>query len=268
MKIVAVDDDQLSLDLICELARQALPDANISRFQSAQEAYEYLSLGVICDVLFLEAETEGKTGLEFARRVRMSRPDLNLIFMNASPDYAAEAMELHASGYLLKPASLSAVKRELSDLRYQPGQSHGPQKRVRAQCFGNFELFVDGRAVRFKYNKTRELMAFLIDRCGAVCTGPEIAATLWEEDMEEHREYLKSLIRDLTQALSALGCENILEKQRGGLGVRPDLIDCDFYNWKRGLTDGLNTYRGEYMSQYSWGEFTNAGQLAAPGSLN
>lgn len=267
MKIVAVDDEQLCLDLVSGLIQEAVPDARIACFLSAQEAYEYLSMGVACDVLFLEPETENKNGIELARRIRMSRPEINLIFTAASAEYAQEALELHASGYLLKPVSLSALKRELSDLRYQPGQSQGPQKRVRAQCFGNFELFADGRAVSFKYKKTRELVAYLIDRCGAVCTAPEIMATLWEEDAEEHPEYLKSLLRDLNKTLSELGCENILEKQRGGIGIRPDLIDCDFYNWKRGLTDGLNTYRGEYMSQYSWGEFTNAGQLSAPSLL-
>lgn len=267
MKLIAVDDDALCLDLIRELIKDALPEAQLAGFSNAQEAYDYLSMGVSCDVLFLDPATEGRTGLEFARRVRMSRPELNLILTASSTEYAAEAMELHASGYLLKPLSIAAVKRELSDLRYQAGVSRGPQKRVHAQCFGNFELFVDGRAVRFKYKKTRELVAYLIDRCGAVCTGGEISATLWEEDMEEHPEYLKSLIRDLTKTLAELGCDNILEKQRGGIGIRTELIDCDFYNWKRGITDGLNTYRGEYMSQYSWGEFTNAGQLATSGTL-
>lgn len=268
MKIVAVDDEALCLDLICELIQEAVPDARVSHFLSAQEAFDYLSMGAPCDALFLDICMAEMTGLTFVQRIRMSRPGLNVIFTTASTDYAVEAMELHASGYLVKPVSLAAVKRELSDLRYQSGAGKGPKKRVRAQCFGNFELFADGRVVRFKYKKTRELVAYLIDRCGAICTGPEITATLWEEDMNEHPEYLKSLVRDLTKTLSALGCANILERQWGGLGIRTDLIECDFYNWKRGITEGLNTYRGEYMSQYSWGEFTNAGQFSGSNELD
>lgn len=266
LKIVAVDGEKASLELLCELIGTAVQDAEIARFLSAREAFSHINAND-CDVLFVDIATENMTGLELARRVRMTKPGLNVILMSASKEYALEAMELHASGYLIKPLSPAAIKRELSDLRYTPGAAHAPEKRVRAQCFGNFEIFVDGRAVRFKYKKTRELIAYLIDRCGAICTGPEITATLWEEDMDEHPAYLKSLMRDLTKTLAELGCENILEKQWGGLGIRTDLIECDYYNWKRGYTAGINTYRGEYMSQYSWGEFTNAGQMSSHGML-
>ena len=267
LKIIAADDEPRCLDLLCDLIYHAVPNAQVEKFLSAQKAYDHLS-ATECNVLFLDVCMEGMTGLELAKRIRMSNPTLNVIFTTASNEFTAEAMELHASGYITKPLSLASVKKELNDLRYKPGEGYGQEKRVRAQCFGNFELFADGRVVRFKYKKTRELVAYLIDRCGAVCTGPEITATLWEEDTKEQPEYLKSLIRDLTKTLSALGCENIIEKQWGGLGIRTDLIECDFYNWKRGITEGLNTYRGEYMSQYSWGEFTNAGQFSSSHELS
>lgn len=267
MKIVAVDEESLCLDVLCALLQEIIPEVRVSRFMSAQEAFEYLSMGAKCDVLFLDPATENRAGLKLAHRVQNSRPEINLIFTAYTEEFAMEALQTHASGYLLKPISAGALKRELGDLRHEPGTVRGSGKRVRAQCFGNFELFVDGHAVKFKYRKTRELAAFLIDRCGAVCTGAEIMATLWEEDMKEHPEYLKSLIRDLTGTLKSLGCENILEKQWGGIGIRPDMIDCDFYNWKRGNTEGLNNYRGEYMSQYSWGEFTNAAQFSSSQEL-
>lgn len=267
LNIIAVDDDRLCLDNLCEMIPGAAPSAHVERFTSAQQAYDYLCAGNKCDVLFVDLAMEGGKGLELARRARMATPGLNVIAATPTGDFAAEAMELHASGYIVKPVTFTAVKRELDDLRYTPGGRYEPGKRVRAQCFGNFELFVDGRAVRFKYKKTRELIAYLIDRCGSICTGPEITAALWEEDMEEHPAYLKSLIRDLTKTLTELGCEEILEKQWGGLGIRTDLIECDYYNWKKGITAGINTYRGEYMSQYSWGEFTNAGQMSSSGLL-
>ena len=261
LKIVIADTDPHSAELLCSCIRQAVPGAGTERFLSAQEALGYLSREA-CDVLFIDADMEDGKGRELVRRLRMSRPGLNVILTAASDASAGFAMEQHASGYIRKPVTPEAVQREMNDLRYPADAAAGQAKRIRAQCFGNFELFADGRVIRFKYKKTRELVAYLIDRCGAVCSGPEIMATLWEEDMKEHPEYLKSLIRDLNRTLTELGCENILEKQWGGLGIRPELIECDFYNWKRGLRSGLNTYRGEYMSQYSWGEFTNAAQFS------
>ena len=266
LKIFAVDSDSLALDSLCALINKLLPGTEVKRFLSTGQAYTAVS-ETDCDVLFVNILMEDKTGLELARRVRLIKSTLNIIFTVDSVAYAFEAMNLHASGYLIKPYTEAAVEKELKDLRYTEDERRAFDKRVRAQCFGNFELFVDGRAVRFKYKKTRELVAYLIDRCGSICTGPEITAVLWEEDMEEHPAYLKSLVRDLMKTLTELGCENIIEKQWGGLGIRTDLIECDYYNWRRGDKEGINTYRGEYMSQYSWGEFTNAGQMSSSGML-
>ena len=263
LKIAVAGSKKQAPDTLYRRIQEAAPDAECVCFLSLEEAGRFL-LQEDCDVLFACADAEEEKVLSLLERVRLHLPALNILLSAEGGAYALAALRLHASGYLVEPFSAADIRRELQDLRYPVGTA-GREKRVRAQCFGNFELFVDGRAVRFKYKKTRELAAYLIDRCGAVCSGPEIGAVLWEEDIEEHPEYLKSLVRDLTSTLSSLGCEGILEKQRGGLGIRPDLIECDFYNWKRGISGGLNTYRGEYMSQYSWGEFTNAGEFSRSG---
>lgn len=41
--------------------------------------------------------------------------------------------------------------------------------------------------------------------------------------------------------------------------VSLDKIACDYYNWMQGDIEAINAYQGEYMSQYSWGEFTLGG---------
>jgi hypothetical protein len=42
------------------------------------------------------------------------------------------------------------------------------------------------------------------------------------------------------------------------IAVVPDEIDCDYYDWLKGKPAAINAYRGEYMVQYSWSEFTNS----------
>ncbi|MBP3319128.1 MAG: hypothetical protein J6K94_03895, partial [Ruminiclostridium sp.] len=54
--------------------------------------------------------------------------------------------------------------------------------RLRVQTFGNFELFVDGQPVVFKYSRTKEIVALLINNRGAQTTNGEIIASLWEDD--------------------------------------------------------------------------------------
>ena len=43
---------------------------------------------------------------------------------------------------------------------------------------------------------------------------------------------------------------------RGGVGG--DGVDCDFYDFLRHVPCAVNSYRGEYMTQYSWAEITTA----------
>lgn len=145
LNIIAVSGDRLCLDTVCAFIHDTLPDARIERFFSAQEAYDRLTARGECDVLFVDVAMEDGKGLTLARRARMADPALNVVCLAADGTYAADAMELHASGYLVQPLTLTVVKRELDDLRYVPGQKNEAVKRVRAQCFGNFELFVEDR---------------------------------------------------------------------------------------------------------------------------
>ncbi|MEG2139135.1 MAG: two-component system response regulator, partial [Oscillospiraceae bacterium] len=61
------------------------------------------------------------------------------------------------------------------------------------------------------------------------------------------------------------GVDKCIRKQRGMMSVSPDQIACDYYSWMQGDIVAINAYRGEYMSQYSWGEFTLGGiEMTAP----
>ena len=44
----------------------------------------------------------------------------------------------------------------------------------------------------------------------------------------------------------------------GVLRVNPDTFACDAYAFYSGDNTTVNSYRGEYMNQYSWASMTNA----------
>ena len=86
-----------------------------------------------------------------------------------------KAFELHATGYLMKPVTAEDIRRELTFLYKDSGRD----KRVRVQTFGGFDVFVDGKPLEFKRSKSKELLAYLIDRHGANVTTGELCAALW-----------------------------------------------------------------------------------------
>ena len=134
---------------------------------------------------------------------------------------------------------------------------------LKVQCFGSFEVFWRGKPLLFSRKKTRELFAYLVDRKGAMCSSGEIAAAIWEEDgdIKSIKTHIRVLISDLRKTLANIGKEDVVIRQRGQVAINTDKLDCDYYRMLEGDMNALNTFKGEYMTQYSWAEIT-AGQLA------
>jgi two-component SAPR family response regulator len=184
------------------------------------------------------------------------KPDIHIIFVTGYSQYAVEAFSIHATGYLLKPVTEDAVSRELTFI-YRERQ---PKRRIEIKTFGGFDLYVDGQLVRFGRAKSKELLAYLVDRNGATCTNGEMLAVLWEDkpDTASLHSHLRNLIFDLSHTLEDAGVTGLLIRGRSTLALDTSKVDCDYYNFLRGSRSATNSYRGEYMTQYSWAEVTRS----------
>ena len=249
MKIIAVDDERIALEGLMDAISEAAPAAELNGFEYPEDALAFVD-DHECNIAFLDVEMAEMSGVELAEQLKRRNPDINIIFATGFEEYRKEAYDLHASGYLTKPVTVEKVKRELADLRRPIVKN----ERMRVQAFGNFEVFVDDIPIAFKYSKTKELLAYLIDRKGALCTLGELQAVLFE-DGGNHESYMKSMRRDLIGILTLLGCENAIAQQRGKLGVIPERVECDYYDWCNGKVKNT-VWQGEYMVQYSWSEYT------------
>ena len=255
MKILAVDDENLMLERLCRCIKEAKPDSEVIAFRRAAEALEYTKKQHI-DVAFLDIHMRNMDGMELAKQIKLINPKINIIFATSYTDYIYDAVsEVRCSGYIMKPVTTEQILKELENLRNSIEDIINVKVFVR--CFGNFDVFVNGEALYFDSAKAKELLAYLVDRNGAVCTNGEISATLWEDD-EDHYSYLKKCKKTLNKILTDAGCEDILVSFRGSVGVNKEKFKCDYYDWLDGKAGGINAYHGEYITQYSWGEITNA----------
>lgn len=257
MRIIAVDDEKIALEALMSAIVKAEPHAELHGFRNGNSALKHVEEQPV-DVIFLDIEMKGIGGIELARKLSGINPRLNIIFTTGYSDYALEAVGLHCSGYIMKPVTADKVRTELDRLRY-PVPEDSPRLFIRT--FGNFEVFLDGKPLNFKYQKSRELLAYLIDRRGALCRNQEIITVLWEDEEEEggHSSYLKNIRADLISTLSTYGLEDCLVRLRGGIAILQDKVDCDYFHYLNGeREDPEQVFRGEYMSQYSWAEVTLA----------
>ncbi len=258
MRVIAVDDEKIILDDFVDMLNGMSEISEAVGFTNCDKALKYISENDV-DVAFLDIRMRAMDGITMAKRAKVINPDINIIFLTAYPEYSLEAMRMHASGYLVKPAIEEDVRKELKDLRVPPEETGG--QRMKVQCFGNFEVYIDSYPCPFKYIKTKELFAYLVDRRGAFCSNGEILAALWEdkEVTISLENYLRNLVSDLRAVLKDSGLDDVMQKKKGMIRVVPELMDCDYFRWIDGEAAAINAFNGEYMTQYSWAEATLAG---------
>ena len=249
MLAIAVDDEILMLGALVA-AIKASPDiSEVVPFSGCDEALAFAKENPV-DVAFLDIHMRGMGGLALAEKIIGLCPDCKVVFCTGYEEYAIPAFKLHAAGYLLKPVSAQDVQAEIDHIK----GIHQSQKPLSVKCFGTFEVYAKGEKLTFKRSKTKELLAFLVDRNGAGVTVAEIGVALWENDQDQkNHNYIHQLFRDLRQALEAVGAEELFERNNYFYSLNPEKLDCDYYAY---LKTGKPEFRGEYMSQYSWAEVT------------
>lgn len=260
MKILLVDDERRALRIMEDALSIVMDAPDYVGFTSPTKALDYARKNTV-DVAFLDIKMPGINGLLLAKELKEINGTINIIFVTSYSEYAPDAFGLHASGYLLKPIDPQQVKNELENLRNPIlSQDQG----IRIQCFGNFEVFKDGKPIHFKRSKSKEMLAYLVDRQGASATRKQLAAVLWEDTPYDRKKqkHLQTLIEEMKRALREAGAdENIIIQEKGRLSLAKDQVNCDLYAFLRWDTQAVNAYQGEYMSEYSWAEFT-AGMLS------
>ena len=257
MTIMLVSGDVQTLKDAAALLDELQPGAEVISFTDSLAALAEARKRTV-DVALLSADMPELDGLDLGQYLKDLHPAVNLVFMDPDDAQALDALSLHASGCLLLPVSKFALSAELEDLRYPV--SGGATNRVFAQTFGNFELFVDGEPVVFKYTRTKEIVALLVNNRGAQTTNGEIIAALWEDDgdPEKKASYLRNLRQDLQNTFTRLKLTDLIHKQRGSMAIAADRIDCDLYDWIAKKDKSRYRYMGDYMNQYSWAETVHA----------
>ena len=249
MIAIAVDDEALMLGALAK-AISASPDiTSVTKFSDCDAAIDHIKTNPV-DIAFLDINMRGMGGLVLAEKIISHRPDCKIVFCTGYEEYAIPAFKLHASGYLLKPISAKDVQVEIDNIKGVRQR----EKPLLVKCFGNFEAYVNGKQLVFKRSKTKELLAYLVDRNGAGVSIAEIGVALWEDDEEQkNHNYIHQLFYDLRHTLAAAGVGEIFIRNNYLYSINPEKMDCDYYTY---LKTGKPDFHGEYMTQYSWAEKT------------
>lgn len=120
-RVALVDSDERSMKVMQRMIEELVPDAETHLFTTSEQAIDYIQRFSVAAV-FLETRTQRLNGLKLAKRLKLLRPRINLIFVTMYDQYKDEAIWLHASGYVLKPFSTADIARQLTNLLYPSKQ--------------------------------------------------------------------------------------------------------------------------------------------------
>ena len=97
-------------------------------------------------------------GLTLAAKIKELCPDCHVVFVTGCPEYAVDAFKLHVSGYIVKPVTREAARKELDYIIMEKKaaanvRNNGfeiKESKIRVQCFGNFDVFWQNKPVVFQ----------------------------------------------------------------------------------------------------------------------
>ena len=132
--------------------------------------------------------------------------------------------------------------------------------KVVIRAFGYFDVFVNGHAIPFSNEKSKEMLAVLVDRRGGFVSSAEMISYLWEDEPcdKKTQTRCRQVASRLKKALDDNGIGDIVETVNGKRRIVTEKVDCDYFNYLSNKNKYSNLYNGSYMLNYTWSEMTIA----------
>ena len=256
MKVLYVDDELLAIKKFEAVAAHLDDITELRCCASAADALDYVKSAPV-DAAFLDIEMPGMRGIDLAAELAKIDPDIRIFFVTAYDQYALDAFGVDALGYLLKPYTVEMLARELEKARRMHGK---PKKAVYIQTIPSFDVYVDGQLFPITSPKPKELLALLVDRNGGTVSSGYAISLLWEDkpDDEKTKALYRMTLKRLREILASAGIDFILSAEGSAKFIRPETFSCDYIRFLQGDAETMAKYNGEYLSEYSWAEETNA----------
>ena len=131
MNCIIVDDNLMARMAMRKLIEQVKDLSLVAECENAMAAYNIVNQKPV-DVLFLDIEMPGMTGIELTKNLKTKSPFI--IFTTAKPDYAVDAFELNVIDYLVKPIEPSRFLKAVDRLK-EAFESNKEQVQVRDKEF-------------------------------------------------------------------------------------------------------------------------------------
>lgn len=260
LRIAALDDERHALERFEAVVGEFDDIESCNLFDDEDDLIDWLRENQV-DVVFLDIEMPGKSGMQLAEELHVINPALSAVFVTAFSQYAVEAFELSVSDYLMKPVSKERLRKTLDRIISSRTLSCQAEKRLMIDCFQRFECRIEDKVFPLNHlMKAKELLAFLVSRKGAETSWDQITEALWPDmDCEKAHNNLYITTYRLRKWLSENNIARIFEARRNSYRVVKSEFNCDLFDLEDALATGdgrraRQLYKGDFLEEegYQW----------------
>jgi CheY-like chemotaxis protein len=115
--IIVIDDEKIILTGEVAALEKVFPNATIIGFSTPHEALYYAKCNNV-NLVFSDIEMGKINGLDLCDRLLKINPKTNVIFLTAYADYSIEAWNSGACGFIVKPMTEEALRKQMRNLRH------------------------------------------------------------------------------------------------------------------------------------------------------
>ena len=252
MRAVIVDDEPLMVKSFMRLS-SGIPDLTVvGQCRNGEEAIAFVENNPV-EIIFLDIVMPGISGIDCAKKLKEIRPDLLIVFISAFDEYVRDSNKIGGDYYIVKPYKREVLEQTVSRMKLLQKRQ---RKDIYVQTFGRFSVLKDGKPVSLT-GKAKEILALVVTKRGKEISNEELYSTIWEDrpySNDAMKVYYNALKR-LREALAENGLSELLVSSGRGQRVNVDLIDCDYYDLLDSNMRDIDKFEGEFMSEYSWGEY-------------
>ena len=141
IKVSIIEDEPQIRKLLCKIIEKQDGFQIVSESGSFSEAITDFNK-FYPDVVFVDIDLNGESGLECAKVMTQLNPKLKVIFATAHSEYMANAFEIYAFDYLVKPFDVERVIRTLK--RVSESKSQNPETVIQPEKHSD-KLMIKGK---------------------------------------------------------------------------------------------------------------------------
>lgn len=229
-------------------------------FQNGEDAIRYAQENYF-DLALLDVRLPGMNGIDLAVKLREINPKLLVVFISAYDEYVRDSNLIGGDYYIVKPYKKETIEMMVEKMSLL---SKRFEKDIYIQMFGRFNVLKKGVPVKLS-GKAKEILALVATRRGKEISNEEIFSTIWEGRVRtnESMKVYYNALRRLKEALAKEEISDLLLSTSRGQMLNDSICDCDYFAWQDKNPDERTRFEGEFLSEYSWGEYILGGILSS-----